>query len=54
MRLLERWPPAAWIAVYIASLLILIGGLSAPAGRQPALSGPCPMASASATATRAT
>ncbi|HEX7299050.1 MAG TPA: hypothetical protein VF257_08580 [Solirubrobacteraceae bacterium] len=25
-RLLERWPPAAWLAVYVASLLILIGG----------------------------
>jgi hypothetical protein len=26
IRLLERWPPAAWLAVYIASLLILMGG----------------------------
>jgi hypothetical protein len=25
-RLLERWPPVLWIAVYIASLLILMGG----------------------------
>jgi lysylphosphatidylglycerol synthetase-like protein (DUF2156 family) len=26
MRVLERWPPAAWLAVAIASLLILMGG----------------------------
>jgi hypothetical protein len=25
-RLLERWPPALWVVVYVASLLILMGG----------------------------
>jgi hypothetical protein len=23
---LDTWPPAAWLAVYIASLLVLMGG----------------------------
>ncbi|MEA2395538.1 MAG: hypothetical protein QOJ82_3429 [Solirubrobacteraceae bacterium] len=27
-RLLERWPPVLWIALYVASLLILMGGTS--------------------------